>query len=343
MYFNKKQLIMGMMVVAVFGSQPVFSFSLLEWLGFKDSEQSTQHTGTQNSADDQAAVKSKVADAEQSIDVGKINEELELTELKMIFANLSAEQRKLLLSDSERFAELIKQQLALKSVLKAAVANNLHKDANTLFLMKKTAENALRELYLKRLIAEKLPADFPSDEQIQTFYEENKERFVVEQRVHLWQIFLPFGENQDIEAIKSLEAQANSIVKEIEKDKISFNEAAGKHSRHQPSRNNGGYMGLVKVSDILPAIKEKVLELKQEQVSQPLKTEAGIHILRRGEIVEAQNVELAEAREQIKAALRQEAGKRFQQAVIEQSQKSYPIEITDKKVEEWRLKLRTNL
>ncbi len=326
------------------------AFSLWEWLGFGEekelSVEKPDEIQAQTETKEQKSVAKSMTEAAQSqtmISLGEINSELEIGELKLILANLAAEKRKELLSDTEAFSRLVKQQLALKSILKATMANQLHSNQNSQFLMQKTAENTLREIYINRLISQQIPNDFPSDEQVELFYKENEKKFAIGERIHLWQIFLAFEKEADIETIKALEKTAESIIKDLEKDKTGFAKMAEKYSSHLPSRYNGGYMGLVKVADIFPAIKERVLKLEEGKLSKAIKTENGIHIVKRGTLVQNQNLPLEQSKGQIRNALRQEAAKRLRQAVAEQAQKTYPSAINDKKIEEWRLKLRTNL
>lgn len=326
------------------------AFSLLEWLGFggekeTSSEMSGKTVAKVEKKEPISANENKMESmsSEKMISLGEINSELEIGEMKLILANLTEEKRKELLSDPEKFSLLVKQQLALKSILKAMMANHLHNNPNSQFLMQKSAENTLRQIYVNRLISQKIPGDFPSDEQVESFYNDNKEKFTIGERIHLWQIFLPFGKEADIDAINALEKQAESIKKDLEKSKTTFAAAAEKNSSHLPSRYNGGYMGLVKVSDLIPAIKERVISLEEGKLSKLIKTENGIHIMKRGALIPAQQLSLEQSKGQIRNALRQEASKRLRQAIVEQAQESYPSEMDDKKIEEWRLKLRTNL
>jgi parvulin-like peptidyl-prolyl isomerase len=101
-------------------------------------------------------------------------------------------------------------------------------------------------------------------------------------------------------------------------------------------------MGLINVSDLKPEVKDVIKTLKQGNSSNPIKTDDGIHILKRGVIVPKQEVTLEQAKPKIKELMLKQLNIQIRQAVFKQAEITYPIDLEDKKIEEWRLKLRTN-
>jgi hypothetical protein len=59
--------------------------------------------------------------------------------------------------------------------------------------------------------------------------------------------------------------------------------------------------------------------------------------------VPAQPVAYDQIDTQIRELLVRQARAQLRQAVYDQARKTYPVEVKDAKVEEWRLRLRTNL
>ena len=267
---------------------------------------------------------------------------LDFGDIQNIFANLSADQRRTYLADEAAFMKIVKQEADNLSVLEAAKVNKIQADAKIAFLMQRGAENILRESYLNKLIANKIPADFPSEQQMKEYYEKNKDKFVIGERVHVWQIYLLTNEDMDKKAITKIEKQAETIVKEIKQGKLNFQAASIKYSEHDQSKANGGYMGLIKVSELKPGIDKPLLALAHGEISKPVNTETGVHILKRGAIVPAQDVSYAQIQGQIKSLLLKQARAQLRIAIYNQARSTYPVELKDNKVEEWRLRLRTN-
>ncbi|MEX2523329.1 MAG: peptidylprolyl isomerase [Gammaproteobacteria bacterium] len=262
--------------------------------------------------------------------------------VRNLLANADAGQRRSLLADEEKFRELIRQEARNQSLLAAARANNLHEDGNVRFLMERAADNVLREVYMKRLIGNNLAGDFPSDAQIREYYEKNQDRFRLGERVHIWQVFLPVTEAMDEQQVKSVRERAEAVAADIRSGKTSFASAALEYSGHEPSRNNGGYMGLVNVDELRPGLARPILELEQGEISEPVRTEEGIHIVRKGETVTGRAVALDEVRDQVRDHLRNQAANRIREAIHEKAQETYPVDVDEARIEEWRLRLRTD-
>jgi len=229
------------------------------------------------------------------------------------------------------------------SIATAARDKKADQDENTAYRMKRVADNILIESYLNRLIAQQFtrqyPDGFPTDEMVVEYFEKNRDRFVIEERVHVWQIFL---QANNTATDSELVSRAESIIRDIKSGKMDFASAAIRYSEHGASSTNGGYMGLVKMSELLPGIREPLMALPEEGLSGPIQTENGVHILKHGGVIPKQVVELEQVRPQIGDLLRQQAVAQLRQAIYVQASEVYPVETDDSKIEEWRLRLRTN-
>jgi len=269
--------------------------------------------------------------------------ELNLALVKRLLTNIEAAKRTALIADEAAFSQFIKQEANNLSVISGARANKLETDVNTAFLMQRGAENILREVYLNKLILDKLPADFPTKQQVQEYFDKNQDKFVIEKRVHVWQIFFPTSDGMKEKEVKALKKKANDVAALIRKKKISFNDAATKYSKHVPSNANGGYMGLIKTAVLKPDLQKIILDLTEGKISRALTTDTGIHIVKRGVIAPERKVTLEEGRVQIRKLLNTQVRAQLRKAIFEQAAKSYPVVITDNKIEEWRLRLKTNI
>ena len=331
-------------------SYSVSAFSILEMLGIEtddseeakkpDNGQKQDKPSTQKSKTDKKSTKSSKQNQEGSAD--KLKAELDLSDLQKTLSVLDENQRKKVLADEEVFKNFVKQEANNESVLIAARANKIESNEKTLVLAQRSVDNIVRELYLNQLLTSKIPADFPSDKQVQEYYDNNKDKFVIEERVHAWQIFLPISEDMSKKEIELLKKEAESITIDLKKKKTDFASAANKYSKHEASRLSGGYMGLIKISEMKPEIKTAVKKLKQGEVSKPIKTDDGIHILKRGAIVPKQEITLEQVRPKITELMIKQLRIQLRQAVFKQASVTYPVDLEDRKIEEWRLKLRTN-
>ena len=265
--------------------------------------------------------------------------DLSFARVRNVLANVDNQQKQALLADADAFKQFVTQQANRASVLAAARANKVDEDKNTVFLMQHSAENVLHETYLNKLTASKIPADFPSEAQAREYFDKNRETFTLPERVHVWQVFLQVTEDMDEAQLATLQQEAQTIAQDIRSGKLSFAEAAKKYSDHVQSKVNGGYMGLINVTELKPEIGEILLALPADRTSAPIKADTGFHIVKRGARVPTLEVEFAQVNAQIKNLLRQQAATQLRQAAYERAGKTYPIELQDEKIEEWRLQL----
>ena len=317
------------------------AFSIRELLGIEDDQAGAEATQASPQSGDKSDTQSVQNWAKQDADVPR--KELKFSDIRLILANLDENQRDTLLGDEKVFKQFVKNELNGLSVLAAAESNQLQKEPNTVFLMQRSAENVLRQIYLRRLIANKIPQDFPSEEQIKSYYDANIGEFVIGERIHVWQIFLPVSGEMSEKEKTEVEKKAEAIVKDIKTGKLTFSEAAVKYSENLPSKNNGGYMGLLQVKDLLPEIRKTLAKLPEGKLSQPVKTSTGVHILKGASRVDAQDIPFSQAREQIRNLLLNRAQTQLRDAIFEQAAKTYPVDVPESRIEEWRLRLRTNL
>lgn len=317
---------------------PAGAFSFREFLGLESP--GTENKPTEDTKNLNTQVKQKPDKIETGSDLSR---KLDFNEIQKIISVVDENQRKVLLADEEAFRNFIKNEAANKSVLSAAHANKVDQNERNLFIAHRGVENILREIYLRNLIESKIPADFPTEEQLHAYYDNNKDKFTLEKRVHVWQIFLATPNPDDTKAVELTKKKAEAIITDINKNKTDFESAARKYSDQLTSRYRGGYMGLIKISDLKPEIKEPLLALATGKISEPVKTDEGIHILKRGSIEPEQLLGFDGVKDQIKKILENRLRAQLRQAIYKKASETYPVDIQDKTIEEWRLKLRTNI
>lgn len=323
----------------------VSAFSVLEMLGIgTDETDETVSVETEKKQEKSISAKktNESTKKNQAQAPKSLGARLELSDVKNILSMADENERKKILADEKAFTNFVKQEASNASVLTAARVNKIETSDKVQILAQRSVDNIVREVYLNQLVASKIPADYPNDEQLQEHYEQNKDKFVIEERIHIWQIFLPINKDMSKKEIELLKKNAESIRNDLKKKKIDFPSAASKYSKHDASRLSGGYMGMIKVSDLRPEFKVLISTLKQGNVSKAVKTDEGIHLIKLGAIVPRQDITLEQARPRIKESMLQQLKIQIRQAVFKQASITYPVDLDDKKMEEWRLKLRTN-
>ena len=327
-----------LVILVVGGLQIASAFSIREFLGLEKKEepvkQNTVATPARKTAEQDKP-------QQEQPDTTDLDLALDYEEVQMIISLVDDNQRKAILADENSFKQFIENEAGKKSLLAAAHANRIDQQERNRFAAKRSSENIYRDIYLNRLIQSRMPEGFPSEEQMKTYYENNKERFMLDERIHVWQIFLPKQPDDGTKEVELLKKKAESIITDINKKKIDFDDAAKQYSVQGAGKFQGGYMGLLNVSEIRPEVKSILMALEPDKLSAPVETDTGVQIFKRSKILPKQQLEYDAVKNNIQRSLRRQFRNQLRQNVLKQAAEVYPSGINDKTVEEWRLKLRT--
>ncbi len=276
-----------------------------------------------------------------SVDNTNLKQVLDFEHIALLVANMNENERDRVLSDQDLFKQVIESEANNRSALMAAANNELNQHPNVKFMMQRNSENMLLEFYLNLLIKRKLPENFPSNEQIISYYDSNKAtQFTFPLRVRIWQIFLSKPKDATEDEILEIQKNAEEIISKIKSGINDFTNLAVSKSEHEQSRNRGGYMGVMEVDGLLPEIKEYILKSKIGEISDPIETDSGLHILKRGLILAEETVPFEEVEDQIRQILIKQTGRQLKNVIFEQASEDYPQQISENTIEEWWLKLK---
>jgi foldase protein PrsA len=129
-----------------------------------------------------------------------------------------------------------------------------------------------------------------SDKQIAAYFNKNKSQYgTPESRTTRHILVKTKAEAEQVRA--QLEAGA------------SWKDIAKQYSTDPSTKNNGGALGAVQTGQMVPAFEKAAFALKLNEISQPVKTQFGWHIIEVTKIVKAKKASLAKAKASIKATL----------------------------------------
>ena len=155
----------------------------------------------------------------------------------------------------------------------------------------------LRETLPVQKVQEKVAGNAePTDEEIQKFYEQNKEaQFTTpEQRCVRHILFA-----------KDQEQKAEDVKKQLE-DGADFAKLAKEYSQDPGSAENGGDLGCLGKGETVPPFEEAAFGAEEGEIVGPVKTEFGYHILEVTDVKSEQTRSLQEVESQIRSQLSQE-------------------------------------
>ena len=165
-----------------------------------------------------------------------------------------------------------------------------------------------------------------SDEELEKYYHDNEVRLTFPEQVRVRHILLtwkPMGTNDDRAAIRK---QMAPILERAHAGE-DFAELAREFSDDYATRRNGGDTGLFQRGQMAPAFEEAAFALKTGEISDPVETSFGVHILRLEEHKEAYLLPLDEIREQLRDYIREEKMEAAVEQEIERLREQGEVEI----------------
>ena len=106
-------------------------------------------------------------------------------------------------------------------------------------------------------------------------YEKNKEFFTEPGELTLSRIYIAFGKDQTQATSRSQE-----VLKLARSGAIEFGTLAERYSDDEAGRKNKGLIGVIKVPDLAPAVKEAVEKAPLGSITEPVKLDNGFYIFR---------------------------------------------------------------
>ena len=165
-------------------------------------------------------------------------------------------------------------------------------------------EKALRDVYWVQLMQDKV-----TDEAVRAWYEKNIAEAPAEREAHARHILL------------ESEEQAKKVAAEIDSGK-SFEDAAKEYSR-DPGSPDDGDLGFFRKEEMVPEFAEAVFAMKPGEVSGPVQTQFGWHVIQLVEFRDLPRPTLEEAHDDIVRKIAREEGHK----VMEKLRSDAKIEI----------------
>ncbi len=159
-----------------------------------------------------------------------------------------------------------------------------------------------------------------TDKQIEEYYLDHPDEFRAEEGVVLRHILFPLVHQPDPEDVEAAVAEANRVRQEI-MDGRPFPEAANQYSR-DATAGQGGWLGFFRKGSLSPEMESGIVDREEGEVSEPVQTALGIHLLKIEEKTTGDIRPLEKVRNSIQEKLYEEAAER--------------------QFEEWRKELRKN-
>ena len=240
--------------------------------------------------------------------------DLFVSDVSKNLASLGEEDRNAILSNPKKLHTAIDATYLAKVASTRALKRGLDKDKEVQARIWNRRMNILAGAEVKYQIEQKL-ADL--DNAAKEYYQLHKDEFRIPELVRASHILLKTSENSDDDAILK---QLETIREDIRSGKISFEDAAKKHSQDNTSVK-GGDLGRFARGRMVKPFEDAVFALQPGEVSEPVKTRFGYHIIKLMEKIPAKQQPFEEVKGSIVAKLKEKKAAQIKE--------DYLIEIRD--------------
>ena len=211
--------------------------------------------------------------------VGKMGDvELRSSELMLILDAQAPDARRQLATDPAALERLVRSELMRKAVLHEAKQKGWDKRKELEPMIERARDQVIVSSFVANVAK---PGDgYPSEEEIKQFYESNKAQLVAPAQFQLAQIFLPAPEGTDKAKADEAKKKIGELSAKLGKSGTDFAKLAKENSAHKESAEKGGELGWVSEEQMVAEIRRAVSGMAKGEVSPPIKSAAGWHLIK---------------------------------------------------------------
>ncbi len=248
--------------------------------------------------------------------VGKMGDvELHSSELQAILEAQPPDARRQLATDPAALERLVRNELMRKAVLNEAKQKGWDKRQELQPLIERARDQVIVSSFVGNVAK---PGDgYPSEEEIKQFYEANKAQLLAPAQFQLAQIFLPAVESTDNAKAEEAKKKIAELSAKLGKPGADFAKLAKENSAHKESAERGGELGWVSEEQMVPEIRRAVTGMNKGEVSPPIKSAAGWHLIKLLDKKPAATRPLADIRVNLIVAMRNRKSQDMERAYLE--------------------------
>jgi peptidylprolyl isomerase len=233
--------------------------------------------------------------------------------LREFVRTLDPSVRKQALNDPALMSRLVREELAKIAILNEARGKKWDQRPDVAARIAESRDAVIVSSYLASVGA--VPEGYPTDAQIQSAYEANRDKFLAPRQYRLEQIFVAVPAGGDAKTEESAKAKAEDLARRARANGANFVELARAGSDHAGGET-GGDLGWAAEAQIMPEIRSQITGMAVGEISDPIRTPAGFHIIRLADTKPAGVRPLAEVKDQLISALRQSKLQEGEQAYV---------------------------
>lgn len=188
--------------------------------------------------------------------------------------------------------------------------------------IQKELDELTRNFLAKKYLEAKLKKIEITEPEVREYYEKNKTKYVIPEGVELKHILIYVSNKASKEEEEKALNKAQQIRAQILKG-AKFEEMAKKYSDDKASKDKGGALGIIRRGETDPEFESQVFKLKPGEISPPIRSTFGYHLVKLERKEPQKQMSFEEAREMAKKDLKEEKEEVYIKSLLEELNKKY--------------------
>lgn len=235
------------------------------------------------------------------------------SDLEKVLSSLP-QQQAMQMQGEEGKKRLLNELIAGEMFYLDAVEKELDKEEEFQNILKETKENLLQRYAVQKVMDD---VDV-KDEEAKEVYEQNKDKYISDEKVSAKHILVDDEE------------KCKEIKEEIDNG-LDFSDAAAKYSSC-PSSKKGGRLGEFGKGQMVPEFEEVAFKMEEGEISDPVKSQFGYHIIQLDKKVPAEQKSFNEVKDQVKQQLVQQKQFQVYNDNVQKLRGKYNVEMDPKEI-----------
>ena len=164
-----------------------------------------------------------------------------------------------------------------------------------------------------------------SDEDVKSYYDKNQSRYEIKEQIRSSHILFKVSKKDDKAADAKAKKKAEQVYKDAAKKGADFAALAKKHSEG-PTASRGGDLSYFNRGRMVPEFEKVAFGMKIGDVSKPVKTQFGWHIIKVTDRKEGRKRPFDEVKESISKLLRNNKSRKAKAALLKQLKETAKVE-----------------
>ncbi len=227
-----------------------------------------------------------------------------------------------LMQDPSLKKQLLERWVQLTLMASAARDAGYAKDPEVQKRIQELTNAVLARKYIEKNLQNKVTV---SDAEVQKYYKEHKGQFKREESVKARHILIRVPQGADKKQWDEAKKKIEGIIARLKKGE-DFAKLAKEYSEDPGSKNRGGDLGYFTKGRMVPEFEKAAFALKKGEISGPVKTAFGYHVIKVEDRKPAGEKSFDEVKENIRELLKQQKEAELQKKVLDKLSKKYKVE-----------------